>query len=306
MKRTIALLLTCLLTASLLSGCGSSQSSGTSSAASDTASTSAADSTAADTSDNSKADNSTTTSDTTKASNTADVSSASQPDKTSDTSQDTDGQETSVDDTSDTTPDTSQPGIIIDEDGNIIIDPTEFSFDESDEDSEPDDEDPDDEQPDDGGSDFLDLSYQMTYLSPEGFTTGTTLPAAYYITSAAELSDFVENNTKTYSLDVPYTNDDYIEKIAFTAKIKDMDDSYFSVYDSLIVVAAYNKDDDCDLGSISIQDDAAIVEIWAEPISSADKQGYICFVVNLEKGILNGKTIAPIVTSALLDNGEEE
>ena len=309
MKRTIAILLTCLLSTALLAGCGSSSNSDSTSKASDTSSVST-DSTTSDTS----ADNSTvpsqTSAETPKTSEGSDSPNTSAVSDTADPSQETQpskSSEPSADTSADNTAEDSQSGITIGEDGNIIIDPNALNSGEWQEDSdteEPSDTPAEESTPDDSGSSFLDLSYQMTYLSPAGFNNSVTLPATYYITSAAELNDFVENNKKTFSLDVPYTNDNYIEKIAFTSKIADMDNDYFSVYDTLIVVSAYNKDDECDLGSIILKGNDAQVEIWTSDIPSADKTGYICFVVNMEKGTLKGKNIVPTVTNALSEEDE--
>ncbi len=319
MKRKIALLLTCILAAGLIAGCGSSSSGTNNSAVS-------AGSNTSDTANASDTSNTSDTSDTAKTSSASDTSAAADTSETaapSDTSADskpsaesktesnpersgTEQSNTSspsshpaTESSTEDIPQGSQPGITIDEDGNIIIDPDIIDMDDESEPEESEEMDKRDE------SDFLDLSYQMTYLSPTGFSAGTQLPAAYYITSPAELSDFIDNNNKTYSLDVDYTDNNYIEKISFVTKAKDLNADYFDTNDALIVVSSYDKSDDCDLGTIAVKDNTATVEIWTQTPASAEQTGYICFVVNIAKGTLKDKTITAFTNGDFLSEEDE-
>ncbi len=315
MKRMIMVLMVCLLTACCMAGCGGNQKNDSSSAGSDTSAVSA-DSAAEDSQkdDSTAKDDSKNTSETSKDKTSQEGSQTQESSsKNSQTEQNSQTEksdtETSVasnggEEDSDMviTIDGDQSGITIDEDGNITIDPDVLvSGDDSEEPPENSENDVDDD-----GSEFLDLSYQMTYLSPEGFSGAASLPKAYYITSAAELSDFIENNSKTYSLAVDHTDNSYIEPISFVTKTKDMDSTYFETSDALIVVTAYAKGDDCDLGSVVVKDNEATVEIWAQKPASASDTGYACIMVNIEKNALKDKTITAFVNAeAFAEDGEE-
>ncbi len=315
MKRTIAVLLTCLLTASLVSGCGSSQknnSSSNASAASAVSGDSAASSESAGSSDTSASSGSSAASDSHVSSepqNSSEKSDTSRStENTSGNTESASPDSSQTQTSSETSAETSQPGISIDENGNITIDPNQLDISDFEEDSDEDSQDTENSEDHENGENtgFVDLSYQMTYLSPEGFANDSALPAAYYITSPAEFSDFLENNSKAYSLNVAYTDNANVDKISFADKTKDMDEGYFSMNDALIVVSVYSRSDDCDLGSVTIKDNTALVEVWTQEPASAQDKGYVCFVVNMEKGILKDKNITTVMNTTYLDEDGEE
>ena len=106
-------------------------------------------------------------------------------------------------------------------------------------------------------------------------------------------------------MDVDYTDNNYIEKISFVTKAKDLNADYFDTNDALIVVSSYDKSDDCDLGTIAVKDNTATVEIWTQTPASAEQTGYICFVVNIAKGTLKDKTITAFTNGDFLSEEDE-
>lgn len=276
MKRKLAIFLYCILIAALASGCNSSKKNND---------TSGSDSTASSVSDSK--DN---------------TSGASSDEKSSETSEKGPSEKESTD--ASTEPSTQitidESGVSIDEDGNIIIDIDDIS-DWSDLD--------DDEDPviDDGRSTVLeDLSYQMIYLAPDGFTTGDKLPATYCITSEDELKTFISENTKNYSLDTEHTNDDYINKTSFVNETKNMDEIYFTTNDILVVVTSYKMGTECDIGEIYEKDGVINLDLNTEEPGFTDSVAYVTFIVPSQKGTFAGKKINTRIVPLIFDEEPEE
>ena len=340
MKRKLSVLLACIIMSCMAAGCQNSSKTDESSAASaesaasdtsaaskagdDTSKTSAASKAGDDTSETSAA--SKTDGDTSKSADTSkadgDTSKSADTSKAADTSK-TDGSASAAD-TSDTgstaqDSDTDVPveespeggdgdvsftiegdGISIDEDGNITIDPTQFSglTEDSGDSGDTGDDGGDVEEP--GADDLFANGYQMIQLSPDGFTDGTTLPACYLITSAAELSDFIKNNSKVYSLDKEHTDDESMMSMSFKNETKDMTDEFFKDADILVVVSDYAKGTDGDLGNAVVTDKDAKIEVWAEKPATSAERGYICFIAAVNKDSLKGKTLSAWVNADYL------
>ena len=251
MKRKIALLLACLLIAATATGCISSKkdTDNAQSAASDNSSASSpadesgSTNSAAETAEGSDASNdggASSTDTSSKDTSSKDASSKTEnSDKTSDT------EKNSVVET-----DTS--GVTVDDDGNIIIDIDEISeWKEDTDDSEDSADEPDDPEENNGRKPmFNDMSYQMIYLAPGGFTDGSALPTYAVITSAKELQDFINTNKTAYSLDIEHTDDNYITKMSFVNETSHMNDDFFNGTEVLVTVAAYKKGTECDIGDI--------------------------------------------------------
>lgn len=275
MKRKLALLLSCLLIASFASGCNSSKSNN------ETSNSESAASSASDTASESK-----------------DKTSGSSSDETSSESTENESKTESSEPSTQITIDES--GVSIDENGNIVIDIDDIS-DWSDLD---DDEDP---EISDGRSAVLEeLSYQMIYLAPDGFTTGDKLPATYCITSEDELKSFISTNTKSYSLTTEHTNDDYINKTSFVNETKDMDDAYFNSNDILVVVTSYKKDTECDIGEIYEKDGVINIDLSIEEPAFTDAAAYVTFIIPSPKGTFEGKKINTVINPIVYEDQEEQ
>ncbi len=283
MKRKLALLLSCIIIAAAASGCNSSKNNSDASGAD--AQNSAVSETAASDSGKDKASEvSDSKSNTPEASDSGDSSGTDEPSGT-----------ITID----------ESGVSIDEDGNIIIDIDDIS-DWSDVDGD-DIDDTGDEPVDDEKSAVLnELSYQMIYLAPDGFSADDKLPAAFCITSADELNDFISANTAAYSLATEHTNDDYINKTSFVNETKDMDETYFKATDICVVVCSYKNGTECDIGDIYEKDGDIHIELCLEEPTVMDAASYVLFIIPAQKDTYKGKNLKTDISAIIFDNEDEE
>ena len=294
MKQKAALIISCLLLLSAAAGCNSSQKTEESSAASAAVSEVSSNEDKTESRSSSAAENSGNASET-----TSDSGESSTSNRTSQTSQ------SSASDSS-TVVQTSQKGVTIDEDGNITIDPDAFEDgDDVIEIVEPDSSEDESTAEADGNSTYMDLSYQIGYIPPTNITSDIKLPAVYSITSEEELKDFISKNNTVYSLNEPYSEDPNMDKLSFRNRADDLEPNYFTQNDMMIVITPYAKSSECDLGNVVVKDNTIDVEIWAQQPKNADDTGYVCLLVNMEKGVMNGKTLHPFINSDYISEEEE-
>ena len=293
MKRKIGIILVCLLLAGSVTGCAGQKNGDDGSAQSDSTQTesNASQTTSGEekTSDESKTES--TASQTEKS---TDGTGSELPDPVSDIVIDIDGDGE------------GDPGISIDEDGNITIDPEQFSgWDE--------DPDGDGEDTDEPENPLAEIQYMLISLSPEGFGTGFDKPAAYTITNEDELAKFMNDNETKYSLSK--TSGDS-EGEFYTGSFKDATSDatadFFEGYDMLVLVTPYSKGGSVDLGDLYADENGNInAVIWAQQPANEKDKGYACLVVEVTKGALNGKAVNAVVdpnayTEDAEENGEED
>ena len=199
--------------------------------------------------------------------------------------------------------------VSLDEDGNPVIDLDDsegweiVSDDESDEgdggeEGDEGDEDGEDEDP------FSQQQYTIHYISGKNITSSDTMPATYLIKSVEELNSFIEANKTLYSLDEEYSADDDIDSTTFIQVTKKFNEDYFSTGDIVLVFSDYSLAGDCDLGDTTVKDSTIHFDIWAAKPASAEDTGYVCFIVNIEKGSADGKTITASIAEDALISGE--
>ncbi len=278
MKRKLAVILACLMFSAAFAGCAS-QNNETSSTESNSAVSSASSS---DSRNEGSADS--------KESGVSQISSA---DDNSDEQVQSDAENTDesglVIDIGD-----DNPGISIDEEGNITIDPEQLSgWDEDPDGGEEGDE--GDEGGEDGTqSQYAEVMYQTIGLSPDGFGADFDKPVAYGVTSEEQLRKFIADNDAKYSLTKTYSggSEDMIST-SFENETAEMNSDFFEICDVMIVVAPYSKSGEIDLGDISEQESGNVkAVIWAQnPTDNSDK-GYACMIITLQKDAIKGKTVS--------------
>ena len=290
MKRKLAAVLVCLMLVSASAGCGSKKTENSSSDQSSAQSAASGESkNAADegkTSEESKggenaasAENSSLGSSTPVTQTSNEGEGSELPDPESDIIIDIDGDGE------------GDQGISIDEEGNITIDPDQFSGweeDTGDEDGEEDVE---------GESDEILSQYQGLVLSPEGFGSGFDKPVAYVITSEDELAGFIKDNDATYSLTKEYEGaEGYFIPSSFKSETSDATADYFEAVDMLVVVTPYSKSNEIDLAEITTDENGTVkVIIWAQKPKDANDKGYVCFIAEVAKDSLKGKTVTAVI-----------
>lgn len=276
MKKTVTLLLSCLLLACTAAGCGSKSNNQQSSAGSPSAESSAQNSGAAEASPDS-------TTESTPADENTDSSAES-------------ALSEETDDTEEDPTDSGSGGITIDEDGNITIDPTQID---------------DWNDPDEPGetvqNQYLINGYQVLYLSPEHFGADSQLPAAYVLKSSKEREEFINTYGTSYSLTTSYSDNEQVNKSSFTEITNNMDESYFESFDALIVVAAYSKSKSPDVDMEDINEEGSTVRITflSEEPSDASDTGYLCWVVPAPKNALSEKQISVQRITPLKESDQE-
>ena len=287
MKRKLGIILACMLLACLVTGCASQNNSDNGSSQSNTSQTSGAESQTASggekTSDAGKTESAASQNE-----KSTDETGSELPDPDSDIIIDIDGDGE------------GDPGVSIDEDGNITIDPEQFSGWEEDSDGDGEIEEPDDP--------LSEIQYMLLALSPDGFGTGLDKPAAYTITSEEELSKFIQDNDAKYSLSKEYgdSDGDFVVT-SFKAATADSTADFFEGTDMLVIVTPYSKNGFVDLGDLYADENGSInAVIWAEEPKDANDKAYACLIVEVSKDALKGKTVNAVIDpNAYMEEPEE-
>lgn len=158
-------------------------------------------------------------------------------------------------------------------------------------------------------SPFIDITY--TSFDLEGLQKGTSakLPASYIITSKSELEDFLTKNESEYILSramLSVANGAESNQNFLTYSSANYNDEMFKSSDLMLVMAAFNKSEEIDLGDISIDGNNLKIELWgAEPGSDSEQQ-FVMYSIPYKKGMANGKEISFRYTGEITAEGEEE
>ena len=288
MKKNIAVILACLMLAGSAAGCAGQKNGEDSSAQSAASQTESVASQTASGEEKTPNDSGTESAASQTETSAADDSSEL-PDPGSDIVIDIDGDGS------------GDPGVSIDEDGNIIIDPEQFSGWE---------EDPDDgDEPEAPEDPLSEIQYMLISLAPDGFGTGFDKPAAYTVTSEDELAKFVKDNEAKFSLSKTNgdSGDDFF-KGSFKDATADSTADFFEGYDMIILVTPYSKSGSVDLGDISADESGDLnAVIWTQlPADDSDK-GYACIIVEIAKGAVKDKKVNVTVDpNAYIDDAPAE
>lgn len=164
------------------------------------------------------------------------------------------------------------------------------------------------EQSSENESPFIDITY--TSFDLEGLQKGTSakLPACFIITSKSELDDFLTKNDSEYILNrgmLSAANGAESNQNFLTYSSANYTEEMFKNSDIMLVMAAFNKDEEADLGDISIDGDKVNIELWgAEP--GDNEQKFILYAITYKKGTIKDKEPAFRYTGEMNTSGEEE
>ncbi len=296
MKKRLSVLLIGSLVAISLAGCsGSTTTPETSAVPAESTSESSVQS--AETSENGKV--SSETSGNTEKEETSRTSENSVTSETPETSQNEESAAPSSEEIEDIGP--KEGDIVVDEEGN------EFIYHENDGDTsyEPIEETSMDMTPD--GSEAVPKYLDVTYTPINGKDANMDVnsidmdnPVYYTVASTQELKEFVDTYGAKYSLN------DVESGVTFNALAEKFDDTYFAGMELIVIPAKYDKDEDAEIGTITIEGDNYNIEVCT-PISGSAQTESLCFVVQANKSELENKNIVlRVVKDSMIMEGDEE
>ena len=157
-------------------------------------------------------------------------------------------------------------------------------------------------------SPFADITY--TSFSVDGLKkeSGAKLPACFIIKSKAELDDFIEKNENEYMLSsaiLSVANGGESNQNFRAYASANYNDDMFNSSDLMIVIAAFLKEEEADLGDIAVEGNKVTVDLWGSEPDSGNEQQFILYSVTYKKGITDGKE--PVIKyTGEMTGGEEE